>query len=86
MSTRSTSSPNLGASPAAVSEGGVKLRPSSLVSTRREGTRIFFRAENDHVRRRVQETLFRADQVIRDRPYHHEQPTPEPVTKARKRA
>lgn len=77
---------HLGARPAAVSQHLAKLRLSRLVSTRREGTRIFYRADNDHVRRLVEEALFHADHLVHDRPAHHAQPSPKPVTKARKRA
>lgn len=77
---------HLGARPAAVSQHLAKLRLSRLVSTRREGTRIFYRADNDHVLRLVEEALFHADHVEQDRPYHQEQPSPGTVAKARKRA
>jgi len=77
---------HLGARPAAVSQHLAKLRLSRLVSTRREGTRIFYRADNDHVLRLVEEALFHADHMVQDRPAHHAAPAPKPVTKARTRA
>jgi len=72
---------HLDARSAAVSQHLAKLRLARLVSTRRDGTRIFYRADNDHVRRLVEEALFHADHVVHDRPSHHEQS----ATKARKR-
>lgn len=77
---------HLGARPAAVSQHLAKLRLSRLVITRREGTRIFYRADNDHVLRLVEEALFHADHVVQDRTEHHERPSPRRATKARKRA
>jgi hypothetical protein len=43
-----------------------------LVSTRREGTRIFYAATDDHVRRLTEEALFHADHVVSDLPDHAE--------------
>lgn len=77
---------HLGARPAAVSQHLAKLRLSRMVSTRRQGTRIFYRADNPHVLRLVEEALFHVDHLVHDRPSHHEQPSPGPSTKTRKRA
>src|SRR5437879_3486206 len=54
---------HVGAQPAAVSQHLAKLRLARLVRTRREGNRIFYLAENAHVRRLVEEALFHADHV-----------------------
>lgn len=48
-------------SPTAVSQHLAKLRMARLVRTRREGTRVFYRIENDHVRQLVQDAVFYAD-------------------------
>ncbi len=77
---------HVGARPAAVSQHLAKLRLSRLVSTRRQGTRIFYLADNDHVRRLVKEALFHADHVVHGLPTHHEQPTRRPVTKSQRHA
>lgn len=77
---------HLGARPAAVSQHLAKLRLSRLVNTRREGTRIYYQADNDHVRRLVQEALFHADHVVQDLPTHREQPVRRPGTAARRQA
>lgn len=65
---------HLGARPSSVSQHLAKLRLGRLVSTRREGTRIFYRADNDHVRRLVEEALFHADHILQGHPAHHEPP------------
>lgn len=55
---------HLGVPPAGVSQHLAKLRLAHLVSTRREGNRIHYVADNDHVRRLVGEALFHADHVV----------------------
>lgn len=77
---------HLGARPPAVSQHLAKLRLGRLVSTRREGTRIFYLADNDHVRRLVEEALFHADHILHGHPAHHEQPARQPAAKPRRRA
>lgn len=61
---------SIGAQPAAVSQHLAKLRLARLVRTRREGNRVFYLAENSHVRRLVEEALFHADHVTNDEPAH----------------
>jgi ArsR family transcriptional regulator, zinc-responsive transcriptional repressor len=48
---------HVGAQPAAVSQHLAKLRLARVVTTRREGTRIFYSTQNPHIRRLVQEAL-----------------------------
>jgi DNA-binding transcriptional ArsR family regulator len=62
----------VGVAPSAVSQHLAKLRLARLVSTRREGTRIFYAATDDHVRRLTEEALFHADHVVADLPDHPE--------------
>jgi len=62
---------HVGVAPAAVSQHLAKLRLARLVNTRRDGNRIFYSAENDHVLRLVTEALFHADHLTSDRPAHH---------------
>jgi DNA-binding transcriptional ArsR family regulator len=45
----------------AVSQHLAKLRMARLVRTRRDGTRVFYRIENDHVRQLVLDAMFHAD-------------------------
>src|SRR6266446_4889536 len=60
------------AQPAAVSQHLAKLRLARLVRTRRDGTRVFYMIENDHIRRLVTEALFSADHALSDEaPAHH---------------
>jgi DNA-binding transcriptional ArsR family regulator len=60
----------VGAQPAAVSQHLAKLRLSRLVRTRREGTRIFYAAEDVHVRQLIREALYHADHVAQNLPDH----------------
>ena len=63
---------HVGAAAPAVSQHLAKLRLARLVSTRREGNRIFYSAVNEHVLRLVAEALFHADHLTsRGRPAHH---------------
>lgn len=55
---------HVGASTAGVSQHLAKLRLARLVRTRREGNRVYYVADNDHVRRLAKEALFHADYVV----------------------
>ncbi|MDQ6783471.1 MAG: metalloregulator ArsR/SmtB family transcription factor [Actinomycetota bacterium] len=55
---------HVGAQAPAVSQHLAKLRMSHLVKVRREGNRIFYAAENAHVRRLVEEALFDSGHVV----------------------
>ena len=57
---------HLGANNAAVSQHLAKLRLARLVTTRREGTRIFYSAADDHISRLVEEAVFHADHIAGD--------------------
>jgi DNA-binding transcriptional ArsR family regulator len=52
---------HVGAQPAAVSQHLAKLRLARVVTTRREGTRIFYATKNPHIRRVVEEALTATD-------------------------
>ncbi len=73
---------HLGARPPAVSQHLAKLRLSRLVTTRRDGTRIFYSADNEHVRRLVEEALFHADHLVQGLPDHRGQSAQKAQTKA----
>lgn len=77
---------HVGANPAAVSQHLAKLRLARLVSTRRDGTRIYYLAEDEHVRRLVEEALFHADHTVHDNPTHHNQLSSRSVIKRGKSA
>jgi DNA-binding transcriptional ArsR family regulator len=55
----------VGAQPAGVSQHLAKLRLARLVRTRRDGTRIFYVADDVHVRRLAEEVLSHADHITR---------------------
>ena len=59
---------HLGAQPAAVSQHLAKLRLGRVVGVRRDGTHMFYAADDDHVLRLVEEALFHADRVGAARP------------------
>ena len=54
-----------------VSQHLAKLRMARLVRTRREGTTVFYRLENDHVRRLVTDAVFNAEHAGPGVPRHH---------------
>lgn len=76
---------HVGAQPAAVSQHLAKLRLAHLVRTRREGTHVYYLAQNDHVRRIVEEALFHADHVVQNLP-DHDEPTRSRRSRARRPA
>ncbi len=55
----------VGAQAAGVSQHLAKLRLARLVRTRRDGTRIYYVADDTHVRRLVEQVLSHADHVTR---------------------
>src|SRR3954463_5069744 len=57
--------------PAAVSQHLAKLRMTRLVQTRREGTTIFYRLENEHVARLVTDAVYNAEHNGPEVPGHH---------------
>src|ERR1700737_3104180 len=61
---------HVGAQPAAVSQHLAKLRMARLVKVRRQGNRMFYAAENAHVRQLVEQALFHVDHLVGDRPGH----------------
>ena len=65
---------HVGAQPAGVSQHLAKLRMAHLVKVRREGNRMFYAAENSHVRQLVAQALFHADHVVGDLPDHEDEP------------
>lgn len=54
-----------------VSQHLAKLRMARLVRTRREGTQVFYRLENDHVRQLVIDAVFNAEHAGPGVPGHH---------------
>lgn len=56
---------------AGVSQHLAKLRMARLVRTRRQGTQVFYRIENEHVRQLVQDALHHAEHAGPGVPEHH---------------
>jgi DNA-binding transcriptional ArsR family regulator len=65
---------HVGAQPAGVSQHLSKLRLARLVKVRRDGTRMYYAAENAHVRQLVEQALFHADHVASGLDSHDEEP------------
>jgi DNA-binding transcriptional ArsR family regulator len=57
---------------AAVSQHLAKLRMSRFVQTRRHGTQVFYRVENDHVRQLVRDAVHNAEHAGPGLPRHHQ--------------
>ncbi len=56
---------------ASMSQHLAKMRLARLVSTRREGTKVFYRLDNSHVRQLVEDAVFNAEHAGADVPAHH---------------
>jgi DNA-binding transcriptional ArsR family regulator len=54
-----------------VSQHLAKLRMARLVRTRREGTQVFYRLENEHVARLVRDAVYNAEHAGPEVPRHH---------------
>ena len=54
-----------------VSQHLAKLRMARLVRTRREGTQMYYRLENDHVRQLVLDAVHNAEHAAGGVPAHH---------------
>ncbi|GAA3916945.1 metalloregulator ArsR/SmtB family transcription factor [Microbacterium invictum] len=60
-------------SPAAVSQHLAKMRLARIVSTRQDGTRIFYRLANEHAQQLVADAIFQAEHSLGGTPHHHRQ-------------
>lgn len=58
-------------SPAAVSQHLAKLRLARFVTTRQEGTRVFYRLANEHASQLVSDAIFQAEHSLDGVPRHH---------------
>ncbi|MCU1446468.1 MAG: ArsR family transcriptional regulator [Cryobacterium sp.] len=61
-------------SQAAVSQHLAKLRMARIVTTRRDGTRVFYRLANEHARQLVADAIFQAEHALDAIPAHHRHP------------
>ncbi|MAP64417.1 MAG: transcriptional regulator [Microbacterium sp.] len=63
----------------AVSQHLAKLRLARIVSTRHEGTKVFYSLTNEHARQLVADAIFQAQHTLSNDPAHHrgeEHPSP----------
>lgn len=58
-------------SPAAASQHLAKLRLSRMVTTRQDGTRVFYRLADEHASRLVSDAIFQAEHTLGGTPRHH---------------
>jgi DNA-binding transcriptional ArsR family regulator len=58
-------------SPAAVSQHLAKLRLARMVTTRQDGTRVFYALADEHARRLVADAIFQAEHSLGGSPRHH---------------
>jgi DNA-binding transcriptional ArsR family regulator len=61
---------HVGARPPAVSQHLSKLRFAHLVRVRRDGNRLFYALENDHIERLASEALQHADHIVAGGVHH----------------
>ncbi|MEI2774608.1 MAG: metalloregulator ArsR/SmtB family transcription factor [Tetrasphaera sp.] len=54
-----------------VSQHLAKMRMARLVTTRRQGTSVLYRVENDHVRQLVIDTIGHVEHLLEEIPAHH---------------
>lgn len=60
--------------PASVSQHLAKMRLARIVTTRQDGTRVFYRLANEHASRLVTDAIFQAEHALdRDPRHHHHQ-------------
>lgn len=57
--------------PASVSQHLAKMRLARMVSTRQDGTRVFYRLENEHAGQLVRDAIFQAEHALGGTPRHH---------------
>jgi DNA-binding transcriptional ArsR family regulator len=65
---------HVGARPPAVSQHLAKLRMARLVKVRRDGNRLFYAADNAHVRALIEQAVSHTDHVVRELPDHDTAP------------
>ena len=70
----------LGKPSTGVSQHLAKLRLARLVATRRQGTHVYYRLENEHVRQLVVDVLDHAEHLGPSVPRHHQQQS-HPITR-----
>lgn len=61
----------VGKSSAAVSQHLAKMRLARMVTTRQDGTRVFYRLANEHARQLVADAVHQAEHAVDIHPAHH---------------
>ncbi|HEY9291585.1 MAG TPA: metalloregulator ArsR/SmtB family transcription factor [Microlunatus sp.] len=61
----------VGKAPAAVSQHLAKLRLARIVTTRQDGTRVFYRLADEHASQLVTAAIFQAEHSLGGTPRHH---------------
>lgn len=61
---------HVGARPPAVSQHLSKLRLAQLVEVRRDGNRVFYAFDNEHIERLAREALLHADHIVAGGVHH----------------
>lgn len=61
----------VGKSPAAVSQHLAKLRLARIVAPRQDGTRVYYRLQDEHASRLVTDAIFQAEHAVEATPRHH---------------
>jgi DNA-binding transcriptional ArsR family regulator len=57
--------------PATVSQHLAKLRMARMVSTRHDGTKVFYRLTDEHASQLVADAIFQAEHTVGDEHHHH---------------
>ncbi|WP_441427407.1 ArsR/SmtB family transcription factor [Arthrobacter sp. YAF34] len=60
----------VGKSAAAVSQHLAKMRLGGMVATRQEGTKVYYRLQNDHARQLVMDAIHQAEHALGTAPGH----------------
>jgi len=58
--------------PAAVSQHLAKLRLARFVTSRQDGTRVFYRLANEHAKQLITDAIYQAEHSMSSHPRHHE--------------
>jgi DNA-binding transcriptional ArsR family regulator len=61
----------VGKSPTAVSQHLAKLRLARMVTTRQDGTRVFYKLTDEHARELVSDAVSQAEHSVDPHPRHH---------------
>jgi DNA-binding transcriptional ArsR family regulator len=62
----------VGKSPTAVSQHLAKLRLARMVTTRQDGTRVFYQLVDEHARQLVSDAVSQAEHTVDAHPRHHQ--------------